>query len=165
MPRAAESSAINHWLLSEYLERPLLALTLIQRCQPSLLSSARAACSMRSRSALRRASRSASVSGLRLKRRAIVGSLPESAARRAGGPIPRHPHARQGVPPSGRRVGPPAGATWLRGLVELVRQLVADRLVVLNVLALGALLLAGGGLGLVVGGVGALDGLLEPAQR
>jgi hypothetical protein len=69
------------------------------------------------------------------------------------------------VPPFGRRVGSPAGGARLRGLVELVRQLVADRLLVPYVPALGAVLLAGGGLGLVIGGVGALDGLLEPAQR
>src|SRR5215211_429745 len=142
MPRAAHSSAISHWLLSEYLESPLLALTLIQRCQPSVLSSARAACSMRSRSALRRASRSASVSGLRFKRRAIAGSLPGPAARPAGGPIPCRPHARQGVPPFGRPVGSPAGAACLRGLVERLVGPLADRLVILDALALGALLLA-----------------------
>src|SRR5215216_6653273 len=164
MPRAAQSSAISHWLLSEYLESPLLALTLIQRRQPSLVSSARAACSMRSRSALRRASRSASVSGLRLKRRAIAGSLlgPGPPRWRADPLPPARPPGRATI---GRRVGPPAGGARLRGLVELVRQLVADRLLVLDALLLGALLLASGGLGLVVGGVGALDGLLEPAQR
>jgi hypothetical protein len=63
------------WFPRLYLEKPLLARTLIQRCQPSVLSRARAACSMRSRSALRRASRSSSVSGVRLKRRAMVGSF------------------------------------------------------------------------------------------
>ena len=51
------------------------------------------------------------------------------------------------------------------GLVEVVRQLVADRLLVLDVLVLGALLLAGGALGLVVRRVGALDGLVEPRER
>src|ERR671934_1087255 len=108
MPRAQQSRAINIWLETEYLERPLLARTLIQRCQPSVVSSSRAACSMRSRSALRRASRSDSVGGLRLKRRAIVGSL------RLGGP----PRWRADPPPPARppkratigwRVGPPAG--------------------------------------------------------
>src|SRR5215218_1312929 len=164
MPRAAQSSASSHWLLSEYLESPLLALTLIQRCQPSVVSSARAACSMRSRSALRRASRSASVSGLRLKRRAIAGSpLGSGPAPLAGrSPAARTParacHHR-------RRIGSPAGAARLRGLVERVVGLVADRLHVFDVLLLGALVLARGGLGLVVGGVGALDGLLEPRQR
>src|SRR4051812_49820142 len=74
MPRDQQSSAINIWLDTEYLERPLLARTLIQRRQPSVVSSARAACSMRSRSALRRASRSSSVGGFRLERRGIVGS-------------------------------------------------------------------------------------------
>src|SRR5215216_3982110 len=149
MPRAALSSAINHWLLSEYLESPLLALTLIQRCQPSVASSARAACSMRSRSALRRSSRSASVGGVRLKRRAIVGSF-------RGGPAPLAGRSRAARTParacqhraasrlaSGRRV--------LRGLVERVVGLVADRPVPVDVLVLRALVLAGGGLGLVVG--------------
>src|SRR5215207_10852406 len=133
MPRAAQSSAINHWLLSEYLESPLLALILIQRCQPSVVSSARAACSMRSRSALRRKSRSASVSGLRLKRRAIVGSLlgPGPPRWRADPVPPARPPGRAII---GRRVGSPAGGTRLRGLVQLVVQLVADRLVVLDVL-------------------------------
>src|SRR5215207_5614214 len=125
MSRAAQSSAISHWLLSEYLESPLLALTLIQPCQPSVVSSARAACSMRSRSALRRASRSSSVRGRRLKRRAIVGSLRVGPAP-GGGPIPRHPHARQGVPPSGGESARRPAALGLRGVVEVLVELVAD---------------------------------------
>src|SRR5213592_2532846 len=138
MPRDQQSRAINIWLETEYLERPLLARTLIQRCQPSVVSSSRAARSMRSRSALRRASRSSSVGGLRLKRRAIVGSL--------------------------RLGGPPRWRLRLRLVVELVgdRALVGVRL---GRLALGPPLIAGAGLGLVVGGVGALDGLLEPSER
>src|SRR5215207_10014597 len=114
MPRAAQSSAINHWLLSEYLERPLLALTLIQRRQPSLVSSARAACSRRSRSALRRASRSVSVSGVRLKRRAIAG-FPSGVGGpprwRADPPPPARPPGRAMI---GWRVGPASGRRALR---------------------------------------------------
>src|SRR5215211_1181365 len=124
MPRAAQSSAISHWLLSEYLESPLLALTLIQRRQPSVVSSARAACSIRSRSALRRASRSASVSGLRLKRRAIAGlrsgigpALLAGRSRAARTPA-RACHASGGE--SARQRAPPR----LRGLVERVVWLV-----------------------------------------
>src|SRR5919197_4351572 len=108
MPRDQQSSATSIWLDTEYLERPLLARTLIQRCHPSVVSSSRAACSMRSRSALRRASRSSSVGGLRLKRRAIVGSLRLGGPPRwrADGPPPARPLGRATI---GWRVGPPAG--------------------------------------------------------
>src|SRR5215211_8514018 len=120
MPRAWASIAINHWLESEYLESPLVALTLIQRCQPSVVSSARAACSRRSRSALCRASRSASVSGLRLKRLAIVGSL------LGLGPAPltgRSPATRTPVRACHHRVAVSArqrAALGLRGAVEIL---------------------------------------------
>src|SRR6188472_88538 len=129
------------WFPRLYRERPLLARTRIQRCQPSVLSRARAACSMRSRSALRRASRCSSVSGSRLKRRAIVGCFRGLARQRA--------------------------ARSLRGAVEVLVELVAHAVVRLRLgrLTRGALQLADLGLGLVVGGVGALDGLLELAQR
>src|SRR5215207_9148143 len=152
-------------LVSEYLDSPLVALTRIQRCQPSVVSRSRAACSMRSRSALRRASRSWAVSGLRLWRRAIVGSLRGLGPPRwrADPPPPARPPGRATI---GWRVGPASGRRRLRGLVEVLVGLV-DRALVdvgLDGLALGPLPLAGGGLGLVVG-VGALDGLLEPAQR
>jgi hypothetical protein len=63
---------------------------------------------------------------------------------------------------------PASGSDSLRGVVEVLVQLVVERALVgarLGRLALGALLLANLGLGLVVGGVGALDGLLEFAQR
>ena len=142
----------------------MLARTRIQRCQPSVVSRARAACSMRSRSALRRASRSSSVSGLRLKRRAIVGSFRAWGPPRwrADPPPPARPPGRATI---GWRVGPPAGGARLRGLVEVLVELVADAVVRLGLgLALGALQLADRGLGLVVGGVGALDGLLELAS-
>src|SRR4051794_41827998 len=109
MPRDQQSSAINIWLETEYLERPLLARTLIQRCQPSVVSSSRAACSMRSRSALRRASRSASVGGLRVKRRAIVGSLPLGGPP-PGGARPPPPPPPPGGAPTGGGAGPPPGA-------------------------------------------------------
>jgi hypothetical protein len=58
-------------------------------------------------------------------------------------------------------------ALGLRGVVEVLVELVADDAVRVRHgrLALGALLLANLGLGLVVGGVGALDGLLELGQR
>src|SRR5919197_2651698 len=143
MPRRYASIARIIWFPRLYLDRPLLARTRIQRCQPSVVSSARAACSMRSRSALRRASRSSSVSGPRLKRRSIGASF-RLGARPAGGPIPRHPHARQGVPPSGGGVGPPAGGDGLRPGVELFVELVEDAVVRLQLgrLARGALLLA-----------------------
>src|SRR5215211_8108509 len=160
MPRACASIAINNWLLTLYLERPLLARTLIQRCQPSVVSRARVACSMRSRWALRRASRSSSVSGLRLKRRAIVGSF------RGCGPAPlagRSRATRTPVRACHHRVAsrPASGRLWLGDPVEVLIQLVAGAVVGLGGLALGALLLAGDGLGLVVGRVGALDRLLD----
>src|SRR5215216_3747267 len=163
MPRDQQSRAINIWLETEYLERPLLARTLIQRCQPSVVSSSRAACSMRSRSALLRASRSSSVGGLRLKLRAIVGSL-RLGARPAGGPDPPPPARPPGRATIGWRVGPASGRLRLRLVVELV----GDHAVLgvgLDRLALGPPLLAGAGLGLVVGCVSALHGLLEPRQR
>jgi hypothetical protein len=59
---------------------------------------------------------------------------------------------------------PASGRLRLRLVVELV----GDRAVLgvrLGRLALGPLLLAGAGLGLVVGGVRPLDGLLEPRER
>src|SRR5215217_4718145 len=144
------------WFPTLYLERPLLARTLIQRCQPSVVSSARAACSMRSRSALRRASRSSSVRGRRLKRRAIVGSL------RVGGPPPvagRSPATRTPARACHHRVAsrPAGGRSWLRGLVDVLREV--DLRLVVHALALGGLLLARRGLGLVERRVGALDGL------
>src|SRR3954449_5273890 len=108
MPRDQQSSAINIWLETEYLERPLLARTLIQRCQPSVVSSSRAACSMRSRSALRRASRSSSVGGFGLKRRAIRG-LPRLGARPAGGADPPPPPPPPRAAPPGGGGGPPRG--------------------------------------------------------
>src|SRR4051812_3492996 len=79
---------------------------------------------------------------------------------RADPPPPAPP---PGGAPLGGRVGPPAGPTGLCGFVELV----ADAVVGLrrDGLVVRALVLAGGGLGLVVGGVGALDGLLEPRER
>src|SRR3954469_23431513 len=113
MPRDQQSSAINIWLETEYLERRVLARTLIQRCRPSVVSSSRAACSMRSRSALRRASRSSSVGGFGLKRRAIRGvprlrgrparggGAPPPPPPPAGGPPPPPPPARKAVPPPG----------------------------------------------------------------
>ena len=143
----------------------MLALTLIQRCQPSVVSSARAACSMRSRSALRRASRSVVGERLAVEAAGHRGLPSGLGARPAGGPIPRRPHARQGVPPSGGESARQRAAPAYAASSSVVVGLVADRLVVLDGLALGALLLARGGLGLVVGGVGALDGLLEPGQR
>ena len=83
---------------------------------------------MRSRSALRRASRSSSVSGLRLKRRAIVGSL------RGLGPAPlagRSPATRTPARACHHRVAsrPASGRRWLRGLVEVLVELVADAVV------------------------------------
>src|SRR4051794_41859579 len=101
MPRDQQSSAINIWLETEYLERPLLARTLIQRCQPSVVSSSRAACSMRSRAALRRASRSSSVGGLRLKRRAILRSPPLWGAAPLAGRSPPPPPPPRRPPPGG----------------------------------------------------------------
>jgi hypothetical protein len=137
---------------------------LIQRRQPSVVSSARAACSMRSRSALRRASRSASVSGLRLERRAVLGSFGLGArfAGRVDPPPPARPPGRASI---GWRVGPPAGVAGLRGRVEIVVERVGDAVVGLELdrPALGLLLPAGRGLGRLVGGVGALDGLFEPS--
>src|SRR3954454_23117306 len=125
MPRRWASIDRIIWFPRLYLERPLRARTLIQRCQPSVVSRAWAACSMRSRSALWRTSRSSSVSGWRLKRRAIVGSLRVGARPPwRGGPAPPAP------PPGGAtigwRVGPPAGGTGLRGLVDVLVELVAD---------------------------------------
>src|SRR5215207_126401 len=166
MPRAWASIATNNWLLTLYLERPLLARTLIQRCQPSVVSRARAACSMRSRSAWRRASRSSSVSGLRLKRRDIAVLLGAwgPPGWRADPPPPARPPGRATIRVASRRA---SGRRRLRGLVEVLRGLVVDRPVIgLGVRrALGVPLLAGRGLGLVEGAVGALDGLLELAQR
>src|SRR3954447_21533305 len=108
MPRAWASIATNIWLPSEYLDRPLVARTRIQRCQPSVVSSARAACSMRSRSALRRASRSDALGGLRLRRRDIVVLLG------LGGPPrwradPRPPARPPGRATIGWAAGPPSG--------------------------------------------------------
>ena len=102
----------------------------------------------------------------RLKRRAIVvllsGLGPAPLAGRS--PATRTP-ARACHP---RVAGRPAGGrSRLRGVVEVRVELVVDRAVGglgLDRLALGALLLARRGLGLVVGGVGALDGLLELAS-
>src|SRR3954470_21466438 len=166
MPRRYASMARIIWFPTLYLARPLLARTLIQRCQPSVVSSARAASSMRSRSALRRASRSSSVRGRRLKRLAIVGSVRVGARPRwRADPSPSaRPPGRATV---GWRVGPPAGDTGLRGLVDVLLELVADAVVGLRLggLARGAVLFARGDLCLVVGGVGALDGLLELRQR
>src|SRR3954471_12826876 len=117
---------------------------------------------MRSRSALRRASRSSSVRGRRLKRRAIVGSVRVGARPRwrADPAPPARPPGRATV---GWRVGPPAGGTGLRGLVDVLLELVADAVVGLRLggLARGALLLARGGLRPLVDGVGALDRLLQ----
>jgi hypothetical protein len=61
---------------------------------------------------------------------------------------------------------PASGQLWLR-VVDVLVELVASAVVDLGLalLTLGALPLAGDGLGLVVGRVGALDGLLEPTQR
>jgi hypothetical protein len=71
------------------------------------------------------------------------------------------------VPPSGAESARRRAATGLRGVVDVLVELVAVALVGLGLggVALGALLLARGGLGLVVGGVGARDGLLELGQR
>jgi hypothetical protein len=88
-------------------------------------------------------------------------------ARPAGGPIPRHPHARQGVPPSGGGSARQRAVAGLRGLDEiLVLRVVADAVAGLGLdrLAVGSLPLERRGLGLVVGGVGTLDGPLELAQ-
>src|SRR4051812_49542877 len=111
---------------------------------------------MRSRSALRRASRSSSVSGWRLKRRAIMGSL-RVGARPRWRPDPAPPARPPGRATIGWRVGPPAGGTGLRGLVDVLLELVADAVVAFRLggPARGAVLLARGGLRLVVGGVGA----------
>ena len=121
---------------------------------------------MRSRSAWRRASRSLVGERLAVEAAGHRGLLSGLGARPAGGPIPRHPHARQGVPPSGGGSARQRAALGLRGVVEVLVELVADAVVGLGLdrLALGALLLARRGLGLVVGGVGALDGLLELAS-
>src|SRR4051794_41906085 len=108
MPRDQQSSAINIWLETEYLERPLLARTLIQRCQPSVVSSSRAACSMRSRSALRRASRSSSGGGFGLKRRGIRG-VPPLGGPPPGGALPPPPPPPPGGAPTGGGGGPPRG--------------------------------------------------------
>jgi hypothetical protein len=43
--------------------------------------------------------------------------------------MPRHPHARQGVPPSGGVSARQRPATELRGVVEVVVELVADPVV------------------------------------
>ena len=90
-------------------ERPLLARTLIQRCQPSVVSRARAACSMRSRSALRRASRSLVGERLAVEaaghRRAPFGAWGPPRWR-ADPPPPARPPGRATI---GWRVGPPAG--------------------------------------------------------
>jgi hypothetical protein len=71
-------------------------------------------------------------------------------------------HSRVAVRPAG-------GRRRLRGVVEVcVERVVHQRAVVglgLDGMPLGVLLLANLGLGLVVGGVGARDGLLELAQR
>src|SRR5215211_8488559 len=122
MPRAAHSSAISHWLLSEYLESPLLALTLIQRCQPSVLSSARAGRSPAARTPARACHRSG---GQSARQRAPPAYAASSSA--SSGPSP---------------TGSSSSTRWR-----------------------SARCCSRGGLGLVVGGVGALDGLLEPGQR
>ena len=63
-------------------------------------------------------------------------------ARPGGGPIPRHQHAGQGVPPSGGESAHQRAALELRGAEVLVK-LVADALIRLGLgLAPGALLLA-----------------------
>ena len=69
------------------------------------------------------------------------------------------------MPPSGGESARQRAVLGLRGVVEILVELVAHAVVRLGLgLALGALQLADLGLGLVVGGMGALDGLLELAQ-
>ena len=82
---------------------------------------------------------------------------------RADPPPPARPPGRATL---GWWVGPRTGGTGLRG-VDVFVELVLDPSLVLGFRPLtgGVLLLAHHGLGLVVGGVGPLDGLLELAQR
>src|SRR3954454_9822903 len=103
--------AISSWFLRLERERPLMARTLIQRRHPSLVSSARAACSTRSRSAWRRASRPASVSRGRLEERGMLCSLPGlgSPGWRADPPPPARPPGRATLRMAvGRQPGSPA---------------------------------------------------------
>src|ERR1035437_1734578 len=108
--------AISNWLPKELRARPFVERTFTHRCQPSELSSVRAACSRRSRSAWRRSARSMSVSVRWLMEHPSFRLLARAGG--GGGPPPPPPPAQRAnigrEPAAQTRCWLPAGSAALQ---------------------------------------------------